>query len=91
MIGPVGVGEAVVVATVVALVNGGAEGVTVVDTTAALCLYMLSLLPPPQYSVAFALHSMLQPVSATVRPGTRADPGLMVFPQKHSPEYSTPK
>lgn len=91
VIGPVGVGVAVVVAVAVALVIGVAEGVTVVETAAELCRYMFSLLPPPQYSVAFALQSILQPVTSTVWPDCKADPGLMVFPQKHSPEYSTPK
>jgi len=61
VMGPVGVGAAVGVVVATPVLFGVA--VTVVEVTeTGTRLYMLSLLFPPQYSVAFALQSILQPV-----------------------------
>ena len=60
------------------------------DTTAATS-YMLRRLLPPQYSLALPLQTIEHPVTPGVPPPTRLEPALIVFPQKHSPEYSTPK
>lgn len=44
-------------------------------------LYMLRRFGPPQYSVLFALQSMLHWVTAGLPPATRADPAWIVLPQ----------
>lgn len=68
VIGPVGVGTAVVVATVgdttVVLEKPVpvADAVAVEEVTLEAILYMLSRLPPPQYSVTFPLQSILHMV-----------------------------
>lgn len=56
--------------------------VTVPDELVAIpFLYMLRRFGPPQYSVLFALQTMLHWVTDGLLPGTRADPAWIVLPQ----------
>jgi hypothetical protein len=99
--GPVGVGAALeveVVGTVtVTLPLAEAEAVVEVAalegtlTTVLFFIYRFNLAVPPQYVLASPAQVILHPVTEALLPGIRVDPLLRVLPQKHSPEYSTPK
>jgi hypothetical protein len=93
--GPVGVEAAVVVvvvgvSVVVVKVVTGNTGVVVVVGTAAVVvvvvldptfIYIFNLLPPPQYSLAFALQAILHPTVPVSIPVMLALLGSIELPQ----------
>ena len=56
------------------------------DGTADPAIYIFKRPGPPQYSVWFLVHVILQSVD-----GAFIEPAARLLPQKHCPPYSTPE